>query len=132
MTDVKTFQQLEDADSVGEYRAGESPLDEWYQGIRNIPISDFDDGDLCRACRQQLYLGHVIPVAVARLQVEPLAGDMYDGELLVAMKSVPIDYWRTDQKSAGLLVSIVQDAKRLSDDDDIVSDADELARRLSG
>lgn len=127
MTNSITFQQLE---SHSEYQAGNSPLDEWYQGIRSTPINEFDDGDLARACRQQLYLSHVVPTAVERLQSAPLAGDMYDGELLVAMKSVPIDYWQTDKENTNVLASIVQKSQHLWDEEELTADADELARRL--
>ena len=128
MTNSITFRQLESLGS--EYEVGASALDEWYKGVRDTPISELDDGDLSRACRQMLYLSHVVPAAVKRLLSEPLAGDMYDGELLVAMKSIPIDYWQTDRASAEVLANVVEEAKRLSEDNDIVSDADELAGRL--
>lgn len=130
MSDTITFRQLESAMSDhDEDKFGDSSLDEWYKSIRNTPITDFGDGDLSRACRQQLYLNHVVPIAVERLKSQPLAGDMYDGELLVAMKSISIDYWRTDQESARQLFAIAQEAKLLVDED-IADDVDELVGRL--
>jgi CDI immunity proteins len=61
-------------------------------------LADFGDEDLCIAVRQQLFLEHVVPVAVYRLQQNPLAGKKYDGELIVALKSVPRDYWAQQLK----------------------------------
>ena len=126
-----TFRQFEAfRDDGNEPASGESILDEWYSHIRDTPISEFDDGDLSRACRQCLYLDHVVPIAVERLKTEPLAGDMYDGELLAAMKPIPTSYWKNNQRISEDLLTIVEQAKQLSDDEDIVKDVDVLVERI--
>ncbi|MCA8982948.1 MAG: contact-dependent growth inhibition system immunity protein [Planctomycetaceae bacterium] len=130
MTNTVTFRQLEFASSSSKPAAGDSALDEWYRRVRDIPINELDDGDLCRACRQQVYLDHVVPIAVERLTVQPLAGEMYDGELLVAMKSIPTGYWQRNSRISQDLADVVKKVHVLSEDDDILADADEVGRRI--
>ena len=71
----------------------EYPLPAWYRAVCETPLDDLGLEDICKACRQQIHLEHVVPLALRILKTEPLAGEMYDGELLVSMKSVPSDYW---------------------------------------
>ena len=131
MNDSVTFRQLESSRSDwNEVTSGDSSLDDWYRSVRDTPISELDDGDLSRACRQCLYLDHIVPLAVARLEQEPLAGDIFDGELLVAMKMIPTSFWMNDQRYSEQLLRVVNQAKELSDDEDIVDDADELAEKI--
>lgn len=127
-----TFRQLEPSHSGrSEPDPNNSPLDGWYCRIRDTPISEFADEDLGRACRQAIYVDHIVPIAIARLEAEPLAGDMYDGELLVAMKSIPVNYWRNDQQSSERLLKVVERVKQLSDDQDIIHDVNELVRTIA-
>lgn len=128
MADPVTFRKLELRHV--EPNPEQSSLEDWYCQIRDTPITDFDDGDLSRACRQGLCLEHVVPIAVARLEVKPLAGAMYVGELLAAMNSVPRGYWKDDQRSSERLLNIVDRAKQLSRGRAIIKDADELAERI--
>jgi hypothetical protein len=131
MNNSMTFRQLETPDGGrSEPDPNNSPLDEWYCRVRDTPISEFADEDLGRACRQAIYVDHIVPIAVARLEEEPLAGDMYDGELLVAMRSIPVNYWRKDQQTSERLLKVVERVKQLSDDQDIIHDVDELVGRI--
>ena len=131
MNESVTFRQLESSgNDRNELMSGDSSLDDWYRRIRDTPISELDDGDLSRACRQCLYLDHIVPISIARLEEEPLAGDIYDGELLVAMKLIPTNYWKNDQRCSEQLLRVVDQAKKLSDDEDIINDVDELAERI--
>lgn len=80
MSESLTFRKVD-----GGAEVGDSSLDAWYSQIRETPISEFGDGDLARACRQKLFLEHVVPSVVFRLVENPLAGDLYDGELLSSL-----------------------------------------------
>jgi len=131
MTEEITFQQLESSSNCDNFIVGNSPLDEWYQSIRGLPINKLNDGDLCRACRQKLYPIHVVPIAVARLHLQPLAGDIYDGELLVAMKAIPVEYWQGDLESATCLRKVAQKVIQVSDDSEVIDDVKELVRRIA-
>jgi len=132
MKEMVTFRQLElPAERIEPTESG-SALDEWYGRVRDLPIQELDDGDLSRACRQRLHLDHVVPIAVRRLASEPLAGETYDGELLAAMKSVPIQYWQSNQEISQELTTAVEKVRQLTDDEDVLADADEVSERLRG
>lgn len=132
MRDTVTFRQLElSAERIAPTADG-SALDEWYSRVRDLPIQELDDGDLSRACRQRLYLDHVVPIAVRRLTSYPLAGEIYDGELLAAMKAVPIQYWQRNRQIAQELAKSVEKVQQLAEDEDMIADADEVGQRIRG
>ncbi len=58
------------------------PLPAWYRSIRDVPLDELRIEDISKALRQNIHLEQVIPLALKRLQMEPLAGEMYQGELL--------------------------------------------------
>lgn len=86
----------------------EFPLPAWYRSIYNTPLEQLSLEDICKACRQQIHLDHVIPIALDFLQTDALAGEMYDGELLVSLKSVPHSYWPKHPDEATELNSICE------------------------
>src|SRR5947209_19417686 len=105
MKDAITFRQLElprDADLVA--KSGNSPLEVWYRSVRDKSIHDFTHEDLSKALRQQLYPELVVPAAIHTLKSAPLAGELYDGEMLAAMKSIDKRYW-PDHRSQALEVA---------------------------
>ncbi len=126
MTIYRTFRQLETPHNGGsDPNPNNSPLDDWYCRIRDTPITEFNDEDLCRACRQAIHMDHVVPIAAAHLEEEPLAGDMYDGELIVAMRSIPANYWMSDLPNLERILWVAGRVKQLSNDKDILHDVDE-------
>ena len=89
-----TFRQIEDRKRISlSNQADVSSLDEWYQTVRDKPVSQFSDKDFGIACRQELNLEFVVPHVLTRIKSEPLVGDMYDGELLVALAGLPGSFW---------------------------------------
>jgi hypothetical protein len=108
MTGEVTFRQLEAQQPSREPgMAWDSSLSHWYDLVRDKRIDDFSDEDLSIASRQALHLDYVVPAAIARLQHDPLAGEKYDGELIVALKSVPDTYWATNSLHANKLKQIL-------------------------
>lgn len=94
MTIRPTFRMMEASTRDSAPAASENwPLVQWYERLRDTPLDEFSDGDLSTACRQRVCLDQIIPVALCRLEQTPLAGELYDGELLVALASIPDDYW---------------------------------------
>ncbi|MBL6707633.1 MAG: hypothetical protein ISQ06_16100 [Planctomycetaceae bacterium] len=130
MTAPVTFRSLEKKQAGGEWQPGSSPLDEWYEAIRDTPIDELSDGNLCRACRQQLYLDAIIPIAVSRLRLDPLAGDMYDGELIASLKAVPSEFWHSSSSEAAAVRSAIAETLRENDDGDLKADIQELVARI--
>jgi hypothetical protein len=91
-----TFRQVErNLGLKASFTTGDSPLEQWYANVLDKPIAEFTDSELCKACRQALHLEAVIPVAIDRMETEPLAGELYDGELIVALSGVAEDFWST-------------------------------------
>lgn len=132
MTTRITLQEIEKnfSKQVDEAEA-DSPLQAWYLAVRQKPICEFDDEDLCIACRQQLFEEYVVPVAISRLKENPLAGEKYDGELIVALNCVSAKYWRANSqnaRSAQILLSSLANEF----DDDLKLDIAALMKRLQG
>ena len=93
------------------------PLEVWYDSVRDREFAQFDVEDLARACRQRTELTHLLPFALDKLQVNPLAGEMYDGELFSALKGLPSEFWASNENLHDRLVSIAKSACDESGDD---------------
>jgi len=74
----------------------QSALGEWYASVRDTPIRELGVDDLARACRQGLYLDHVVPVALSVLRDDVNAGSQYDGELASVLTRLPPPFWRSN------------------------------------
>ena len=131
MTNSTTFRKLEPSGKgISDVDHDNSPLGKWYCSIRDTPISEFTYKDLSRACQQELYVNHIVPIAMVRLEEEPLAGEMYEGELIVAMKSIPINYWKNHPLILERLLRVVERVKQLSEDEQVVHGVNELAEKI--
>jgi hypothetical protein len=84
-----------------------SSLSDWYRSVRQIEIDDLPIGDVCRAVRQKLFLRAVLPVAVARLRANVLAGDTYDGQLLFALSGLDQAHWELAPSVLGEVRSVL-------------------------
>jgi hypothetical protein len=103
----------------------------WYRAVHNTPITELGIEDICRACRQKIHLEHTVPRALELLRTDPLAGDMYEGELLVSLKSVPPNYWATNQTERLALRSVAESVLHQdSVPQDVRADAEELLRKV--
>jgi len=110
----------------------EYPLPAWYRVVRETPLEQLGVEDICKACRQQIHLVHTVPIALRLLQSEPLAGEMYDGELLASLKSVPPDYWRSHPTEVAMLKFICEGVQRNESMlDDMRQDVVELLTRTT-
>lgn len=70
-----------------------SSLDDWYASVRETEIEALDESDLARSLRQDLWTNYVLDEALYRLESDPMAGGLYEGELLNALCSVRATYW---------------------------------------
>lgn len=101
-----TFRAIDQAcgRDLGELRAEDWPLEIWFANVYELPIEYFSLFDLARSCRQHSVCRDYLPFIVARCMVilerEPLAGELYDGELLNSVMRLPREYWQSypDQK----------------------------------
>ena len=111
--------------------AGEEySLPSWYRSVRDVPLNKLQVEDISRACRQNIHLVHVIPLALNMLEANPLAGEMYDGELLVSLKAVPTDYWDAHVNDKLACRAIIEKVVNTLSED-IAADANELLSYLN-
>jgi hypothetical protein len=87
------FRDLEKGTPIGWLSEDKtSSLTEWYLSVRDIHLSRLGVGDICRAIRQDLFVREILPVAIALLHDDVLAGERYDGELLAALSGLSQKY----------------------------------------
>ena len=105
-----TEQSLEDieGDAWGDPPAGATRLTATVHALRQRPVGQLGIEDLRVLIAQQEGLDVLLPLALDRLEQDPLAeGDFYPGDLLVAVMRVPPAYWQAHPTEATRLRSIV-------------------------
>ncbi|MGC5326552.1 contact-dependent growth inhibition system immunity protein [Brevibacillus sp. SYSU BS000544] len=70
------------------------PLSKWFGSVLDVKLKDLSDGDIARLIRQKFHLTYIIPEALYRLYQNPLAGDLYDAEILISMNEVKDQFWK--------------------------------------
>jgi len=116
-----TFRRIERCKGVAVSEEGaDSGLGDWYQSVRDKPLGEFSNKDFGIACRQRLYGEFVVPVLLTRLESDLLAGDMYEGELLVALAGLPRDFWVNNPVAACVLGTLLDSSAPESDDEDVI------------
>lgn len=93
--------------------------------LRRVPLADFTAGDFRIMIGQKISLLFLVPLALEKLQEDPLVeADYYPGDLLNVVLDVPETFWsvHTDMrdvlrqvvaKTEGLLVSLEENDARL-------------------
>jgi hypothetical protein len=123
-----TFAELDRLNGIPLLSAAkeeEFPLPAWYRSIYQIPLCELGVEDICKACRQNIHLEYVVPIALTQLQADVLDGELYDGELLVSLRFVPPTFWSQYVDQRVVLSNILRHSfDRLPDA--IVSDAKAL------
>jgi hypothetical protein len=104
-----------------------SALEIWYVEVRDTKLADLKIRDLCRACRQRLYIEIVVPVALKQLAGDLLAGELYDGELINALRNIPA-YWREHPTERLLFLALAQQAYKISHEDEFNFTEEDLIR----
>jgi hypothetical protein len=105
-----------------------SALGQWYESVRDKPLAELSVEDLCRCCRQEIYPEAIVPYAVERVERNPLAGELYDGELLAALSSISTEFWRSQRTLAATLVSVLAGPIN-SDDESVLAEIETLRDR---
>jgi hypothetical protein len=109
----------------------EWPLEKWFASLYDVPLHQFTDFDLARSLRQGIHVEAVVPYSLRALERNPLAGELYDGELLTAMIHLPQDYWLVHVQERDALTRIVQHALLTSDDEDLTEEIQRWVTALS-
>lgn len=105
----------------------ESALSTWYDSIRGKRLTELTEGDVARLLRQQMYLEFLVPEATRRLLMNPLAGELFDGEILEKVSQIPANFWGKEPElmkgTQGLVQALVN-----GDFSDLVNELDEEDR----
>ena len=91
---TKTLQELEGQDwGDGSYFPSHLVLTT--HALRRKPLQDFTIEDLRIMIGQNFSLEYLVPLAIKRLQHNPLAaGDFYEGDLLASVLRVESSFWQ--------------------------------------
>lgn len=93
LSETRTLQDLE-RDDWGEPSTGETPLIQKCLALRRKPLCDFSIEDLRLGIGQKMGLKFLLPLAVQRLESDPLvSGNFYPGDLLPNVLRIPITDW---------------------------------------
>ena len=99
------------------------PLEKWFAAICDLPIAAFPVEDLARACRQNMFPEAVVPYCLTVLAKEPLAGELYDGELLTALLGLPPEFWQAaSSETRQAALSVAKAAFEITDDEKLMTD----------
>ena len=123
MTNKQDIQSLDDLEGV---TWGLPPVDatrliaKVYE-LRRKPIGELTNDDIRILVGQEVGLDILLPLAVSRLNVNPLlSADLYPGDLLAAVLRVPRNYWTSKPELAAqvdsILASIDEPATEIQDD----------------
>jgi hypothetical protein len=86
------------------------------QRLRKVPLASLSIEDLRLLIGQKIGLQYLVPLAIERLQVNPLAsGDMFEGDLLVNLLAVPDEYWASHPVDNNALVEVAVQLKQVHD-----------------
>ena len=78
--------------------------------LRKVPLNEFTVEDLRIMIGQNIGLPYLIPLAIDRLKENVLAeGDLYPGDLLVAVTSIESDFWNGHPNYRKELDAIISD-----------------------
>jgi hypothetical protein len=111
----KTLQELEGQD-WGEPSLRTYVVTECHR-LRRVPLENFSTENLRLMIGQRIGLDYLVPLALARLSVDPFAaGDFYAGDLLTALLSLPAQFWAKHPDLQRQATHIARDALRRFDE----------------
>jgi CDI immunity proteins len=128
----KSLQELEQDDwEQPEYT---SHLVQTCYRLWHVPLEYFETEDLRIMIGQQFSLPFLVPLALEKLEENPLAeGDYYPGDLLKVVLQIPEEFWGAQPDMRNALRRIVVKAKELlasAEDDDTRTIRESLAEAL--
>ena len=93
----------------------EYALGEWFATILNKTIEELDIADISRMLRQDILIEVAVNKSVEFLKEDPVAGDMYDGQLLEVLYSVDANKYKEHiHKVKDILIKINSDISTIS------------------
>lgn len=78
--------------------------------FRKVPLNEFSIQDLRIMIGQSVSLPYLVPLAIERLKENVLAeGDLYPGDLIVAVASIENDFWEKQSTYKEEMKAIISD-----------------------
>ena len=82
--------------------------------LRRVPLKDFETGDLKVMIGQQISLFFLVPLALEKLENDPLVeGNYYPGDLLKVVLDIPAEFWGVHIEMRNSLRGIVVKTREL-------------------
>lgn len=100
----------------------QSPLEQWFERVIDIPLEELSVEDLCRAIRQEICIDQLMPRILEILTEDPLAGEYYDGELISALATVKMKHLKDHMDSFQKAKALVNKIDTSTLDNDIKKD----------
>ncbi|MCW5640944.1 MAG: hypothetical protein KIT63_02465 [Rhodoferax sp.] len=111
MNTSRTIEQLE-AHPWPEAPADGTSMVQRCHALRKVPIAKLYPGDIRLLIGQDVGTKHLVPLAIALLEVEPLVeGEFYPGDLLLSLFRLDRVYWSANPDTLNRLLSIARRAK---------------------
>jgi hypothetical protein len=87
-------------------------LDVWFHSLLNKRTGDLNVNDICKMIRQDILLEEIaLDKAIEFLRRDPLAGNMFDGEILEMINRVPFEKYFCKKESIKDLKNILVQIK---------------------
>jgi hypothetical protein len=122
----RSLEQIE-GDAWGDPPADATKLMTTVHELRRKPVDTLSPEDLRVLIGQKVGLDALVPLALSRLERDPLLeGDYYPGDVLVSVLKVPEDYWSAHPQQ-------LLDVKRVIgsvDNPDLKADIDDFHHRV--
>ena len=110
-------------DTWGDPPTDATRLIETVYALRRRPVGTLDTEDLRVLIAQKVGLETLVPLALHRLEQDPMAeGDFYPGDLLVAALHIPAGHWKAHPQQHARLRSVVERLDPADVDDDLQGD----------
>lgn len=88
---MTTFRELVGNINTTKNPGQQSSLEAWFESVLDVPLESLEVGDLCRAVRQNVCVDQLMPAILDVLTEDPLAGDLYDGEIIASLTTIEGD-----------------------------------------
>lgn len=114
---TKTIEEL-DGDRWGPPEYGSHLVQEAHR-LRSVPLGELTVENLRLLLGQQIGTQWLMPLALGRLNVDPLAeGDFYPGDLLIGVLETDATYWSSHPEQLIALWGVRESLEKLRDTSD--------------
>ncbi|MBU2704067.1 hypothetical protein Ga0466249_005219 [Sporomusaceae bacterium BoRhaA] len=87
-------------------------LEVWFNSLLKKRIGELDVNDICTMLRQDILIEEIaLDKAIEFIRQNPLAGNMFDGEILEMINRIPLEKYLSKEQLIRDLISILVDIK---------------------